>query len=102
SAMAMCVMPISLQASNMSFSRAAPSSSEYWVWTCRCVNGGFDTVRPPGGTCGDGQADGGVVSVEVYASALTPRRLPRVPSGGGIPGQDRKSTRLHSSHVKIS
>ncbi|CAM5645579.1 hypothetical protein STENM36S_09551 [Streptomyces tendae] len=41
--MAMCVMPISLQASNMSLSRAAPSSSEYWVWTCRCVNGGLDT-----------------------------------------------------------
>lgn len=37
--MAMCVMPISLHALNMSFSRAAPSSSEYWVWTCRCVNG---------------------------------------------------------------
>ncbi|BCL31274.1 hypothetical protein GCM10017557_61330 [Streptomyces aurantiacus] len=37
-------MPISLHASNMSFSRAAPSSSEYWVWTCRCVNGGFVTA----------------------------------------------------------
>lgn len=44
SLMAMCVMPISLQALNMSLSRAAPSSSEYWVWTCRCVNGGFDTA----------------------------------------------------------
>ena len=43
--MAMCVMPISLHALNMSFSRAAPSSSEYWVWTCRCVNGGLVTAR---------------------------------------------------------
>lgn len=30
---AMCDMPISLQALNMSLSRAAPSSIEYCVWT---------------------------------------------------------------------
>lgn len=44
----MCDMPISLHALNMSFSRAAPSSSEYWVWTCRCVNGALVTVESSG------------------------------------------------------
>src|SRR5690242_5583433 len=78
--MAMWVMPISLHALNMSLSRAAPSSSEYWVWTCRCVNGGFDTVGPPRETLDDGLADSPGVSVEVYASGLTIRGLPRVPS----------------------
>lgn len=44
SVIAMCDMPMSLHASNMSLSRAAPSSSEYWVWTCRCVKGGLLTA----------------------------------------------------------
>ena len=60
SLIAMWVMPMSLHASNMSLSRAAPSSSEYWVWTCRCVNGGFDTVAASRGN-GGRQAAGSLV-----------------------------------------
>ncbi|CAM5233567.1 hypothetical protein STANM309S_06276 [Streptomyces tanashiensis] len=66
----MWVMPISLQALNMSFSRAAPSSSEYWVWTWRCVKAAWSRRGPPenvsdwlGAVWGD--------SVEVYVPGLT-------------------------------
>src|SRR3954451_20301875 len=99
--MAIWVMPISLHASNMSFSRAAPSSSEYWVWTCRCVNGGFDTVRPPKETRGDGLADSPGVSVEVYASGLTIRGLPRVPSLRGPRALPRTLTRWKNKNAVV-
>ncbi|GGS71157.1 hypothetical protein GCM10010270_48410 [Streptomyces violaceus] len=83
----MCDMPISLHALNMSFSRAAPSSSEYWVWTCRCVNGGFDTASASRENIGRMGPDRLRTvwgdSVEVYASALTLRGLTRVPSSEG-------------------
>src|SRR5579875_394308 len=41
SVMATCVMPLALTSWNSSFSRAAPSSIEYSVWTCRWANGGM-------------------------------------------------------------
>src|SRR5215813_7628055 len=36
--MATAVMPVCSHRANMSLSRAAPSSMEYSVWTCRCTN----------------------------------------------------------------
>ncbi len=79
-------MPISLHALNMSFSRAAPSSSEYWVWTCRCVNGGFDTVLPPGRTSGDGLRTVWGDSVEVYAPRHRHTAAPAAYLLAGEPG----------------
>src|SRR3954468_15462988 len=89
--MAMCVMPISLHALNMSFSRAAPSSREYWVWTCRCVKGGFDTVWAPkaNGRRRDGD------DLEVYDREVTADGHSGVRSGVG---RDRTPVpRCHTS-----
>ena len=71
SVIAICGMPSPLHAANRSLSRAAPSSIEYSVCTCRCANGGLDTAMASGKTLGDrlravwGDSDGSL------ASALT-------------------------------
>src|SRR4051794_41829762 len=79
---AIWVMPISLHASNMSLSRAAPSRSEYWVWTCRCVNGGFDTAWPPGETIDKVRRGGLGGGTETYSRTPTHRGAPPPPFRG--------------------
>src|SRR3954447_22417619 len=59
--MATWLIPISLHALNMSFSLAAPSSSEYWVWTCRWVKGwSVKAATPPARTGHRNGLSGGV------------------------------------------